>query len=278
MTETTGASSALITRYRGGFPHGLTWVTTEGEAELDTGVDFGVRLMRRGEVVDEQSAKETAWVLLSGRAEVVVEGARATVARASLFDEAPTVLHAPADARVRIEATGDEVEWALARATNAASFAPRIFLPEDIQNELRGRGLVQDASVRSVRLAFDAVNRPEAALVVGEVVNFPGRWSSYPPHHHAQPEIYHYRFTLPQGYGHAELGDDVLKVRPYDTVKILGGLDHPQVSAPGYGMYYLWIVRHLPGDPYLGFTFTEPHRWMLDPAQQGWQPSKIRER
>lgn len=277
MTDTTGASSALITRHRGGFPHGLTWVTTEGEAELDTGVDFGVRLMRRGEVVEEQSAKETAWVLLSGQAEVVVEGARAAVARASLFDEAPTVLHAPSGARVRIEATSDEVEWALVRATNAASFAPRIFLPEDIVNELRGRGLVQDASVRSVRLAFDVVNRPEAALVVGEVVNFPGRWSSYPPHHHAQPEIYHYRFTLPQGYGHAELGDDVLKVRPYDTVKILGGLDHPQVSAPGYGMYYLWIVRHLPGNPYRGFTFTEPHRWMLDPEQQGWQPSKIRE-
>jgi 5-deoxy-glucuronate isomerase len=280
MTDTgeKRESSALITRHRDGFPHGLTWVTTEGEGPLDTGVDFGIHWMRRGEVVDEASEKETAFILLSGHAEVDAAGVRATVARASLFDEAPTVVHVPKGARVRLEATSDKVEWAVARAVNAASFAPLIFLPEEIQNELRGKGLVQDASVRTVRLAFDAENRPESALVVGEVVNLPGRWSSYPPHHHAQPEIYHYRFTLPQGYGHAELGDEVHKIRPYDTMRILGGLDHAQVSAPGYGMYYLWIVRHLPGNPYRGFTFAKPHRWMLDPSQQGWQPKKTAER
>jgi 5-deoxy-glucuronate isomerase len=278
MTDTSREGSSLITRYRDGFPHGLTWVTVEGEASLDTGVDFGIQRMRRGEVIDESGDKERAFILLSGQAEVDAAGARAAVARASLFDEAPTVVHAPGGARVWIEATSDEVEWAVARATNQASFAPRIFFPQDIQNELRGAGLVQGAAERVVRLAFDAGNRPEAALVVGEVINFPGRWSSYPPHHHAQPEIYHYRFTLPEGYGHAELGDEVRKVRPYDTLKILGGVDHPQVSAPGYGMYYLWIVRHMPGDPYRGFTFTEPHRWTLDPTQQGWQPKKIGER
>ena len=56
---------------------------------------------------------------------------------------------------------------------------------------------------------------------MGEVVTAPGGWSSYPPHHHEQPEIYHYRFTEPQGYGHAECGDDVFKVRQYDTYKIV---------------------------------------------------------
>jgi 5-deoxy-glucuronate isomerase len=268
----------LVTRHRGGFPHGLTWVTTEGEADLATGVDFGIRRMRRGEAIEERDPKETAWILFSGRAEVELEDARASVERASLFDEAPAVLHAPAGARVRIVAASDDVEWALARATNPAHFAPRIFSPEDIQDELRGKGLVQDASVRTVRLAFDVENRPEAALVVGEVVSLAGRWSSYPPHHHAQPEIYHYRFTLPQGYGHAELGDDVYKVKQYDTLKIPGGLDHPQVAAPGYGMFYLWIVRHIPGNPYRGFEFSEPHRWLLDPSQQGWQPKKLTER
>ena len=96
-----------------------------------------------------------------------------------------------------------------------------------------------------------------------------------PPHHHDQPEIYHYRFTHPDGYGHAELGDDVLKVRAHDTVLIPPGLDHAQVSAPGYGMYYLWMIRHLPGNPYTGFTFAEEHKWTLDPAQQGWLPPAV---
>jgi 5-deoxy-glucuronate isomerase len=274
MAGVTQAGSALITRHRGGFPPGLTWVMREGEAELDTGIDFGIHRMARGEIVDAPVDKEVAWILFAGEARVELEGARASVARASLFDEPPTVLHAPAGARLRIEAESDEVEWAVARTTNSASFAPRIFAPADIQDELRGKGLVQDAAVRTVRLAFDASIRPEAALVVGEVVSYPGRWSSYPPHHHAQPEIYHYRFTLPQGYGHAELGDDVVKVRQHDTLKIPGGLDHPQVAAPGYGMFYLWVIRHLPGNTYRGFEFTEEHRWLLDAQQQGWRPRR----
>jgi 5-deoxy-glucuronate isomerase len=106
-------------------------------------------------------------------------------------------------------------------------------------------------------------------------VNYPGRWSSYPPHHHDQPEIYHYRFTDPDGYGHAELGDDVLKVRTNDTVFIPPGLDHGQVSAPGYGMYYLWMIRHLPGNPYTGFTFAKEHQWTLNPKKQGWKPAGL---
>ncbi|EAU69996.1 5-deoxy-glucuronate isomerase [Stigmatella aurantiaca] len=276
MADSTHASAALITRHRRGFPRGLTWVTREGEAELDTGLDFGLHRMGRGESFSHRTAKETAWVLLSGQAEVELEGARASLARASLFDEAPTVVHVPVGAQVRIEATSEEVEWAVVSATNPNAFAPRIFFPRDIQDELRGKGLVQDAAVRTVRLAFDTTHRPEGAFVVGEVINSPGRWSSYPPHHHAQTELYHYRFTLPQGYGHAELGDDVYKVKQYDTVKILGGVDHPQVSAPGYGMYYLWVVRHQPGNPYRGFEFTEEHRWVLDAQQQGWKPGSTK--
>ena len=275
MIGSNRATPALITRHRGGFSEGITWITREEEEAPGVGVDFGVHRMAPGEVlVDAPVEKETAWVLMGGRAEVEVEidGARTAVARASLFDEAPSVVHAPAGARVRIAAV-EATEWTVARATNAARFAPRVFLPGDIQDELRGKGLAQDTAVRNVRLAFDVTNRPEAALVVGEVINWPGRWSSYPPHHHSQPEIYHYRFTLPQGYGHAEVGDEVFKVKQNDTLRIPGGLDHPQAAAPGYGMYYLWIVRHLPGDPYRGFVFTEDHRWLLDPAEQGWRPS-----
>ena len=144
------------------------------------------------------------------------------------------------------------------------------------ENEHRGRGLLDDTAYRFVRTIFDTRNRPEAKLVLGEVVTLPGRWSSYPPHHHAQPELYHYRFTAPQGYGHCELGDDVVKVKENDTVAIVGGVDHPQVAAPGYGMYYLWIVRHGAQARYTGFSFDDAHTWMLSGTEQGWKPKELK--
>jgi len=194
------------------------------------------------------------------------------VRRTSLFDEPPTALHLPGGTRVSIRTRDRGSEWAVIRATNERGFAARLFRPEELKPEYRGEGLVQGTSLRNVRLIFDDTTRHEANLVLGEVVNYPGRWSSYPPHHHPQAEIYHYRFTLPQGYGHAELGDEVYQVRSHDTIKILDGVSHAQVSAPGYGMYYIWVVRHLPGNRYTGFRFSEEHRWVLDPANQGWRP------
>ena len=248
---------------------GLHAVTREGEPDVDTGVDFGIGRGRAGGL--RGAARQGDGLAADGRR----GGARGRtagreVARHSLFDEPPTALHVPGGTPVRIRrqrvvASG---RW---RAPPTSVRSPPALRARGLEPEYRGLGLVQNACLRNVRLIFDHEHRPESNLVLGEVVNFPGRWSSYPPHHHVQPEIYHYRFTLPQGYGHAELGEDVFKVRGRDTVKILDGVSHAQVSAPGYGMYYLWIVRHLPGNPYTGFRFDPEHAWVLDAAQQGWQ-------
>jgi 5-deoxy-glucuronate isomerase len=258
------------------FPHGYTGITRAADASdargPATGLEFGIQRLKPGEHLRETSPFETVWVLLRGRAEIEFDGTRARVQRESIFDEPPTALHVARDTPVALRAEADDTEWAVVRAANERAFAPRLFLPSELKPEYRGAGLVQNACLRNVRLIFDRAARPESNLVVGEVVNYPGRWSSYPPHHHDQPEIYHYRFTAPHGYGHAELGDDVLKVRHGDTVVIPPGRDHAQVSAPGYGMYYLWMIRHLPGNPYTGFTFAAEHAWTLDAAHQGWKP------
>lgn len=263
---------ALVDRFRNGFEPGFTVVTEEGEPGLDTGIDFGVQVQRPRQVLQEQHPKETAWVLLQGGATVVYPGHEAHVARRSLFDEGPTVLHVGPDTPIEIRPHGDRVEWAVLRSTSGLGLAPRLFRPKEVETELRGRGLAQGACVRTVRLAFDRRMRPESGLVVGEVVAWPGRWSSWPPHAHRQPEIYHYRFTLAQGYGHAELDDEVFRVQNCDTLKIMGNRTHPQVAAPGYGMWYLWVVRHLDDAPYEGFEFDPSHAWMLDARAQGWEP------
>ena len=91
-------------------------------------------------------------------------------------------------------------------------------------------------------------------LVLGETVNPPGNWSSYPPHKHdrqappdevALEEVYYYRFKPRAGFGVQLLYDDSDEraqiVRDGDVVAIPSGY-HPVVAAPGYSLYYLWVL------------------------------------
>jgi 5-deoxy-glucuronate isomerase len=276
-TRTTNLSPHHLGLADQGFAPGYTKITEDGDATvggLDTQMDFGIQVQEAGQTIEESHPKESVWVLVRGEVKVSLDGQEKVLKRSSLFDEAPTAIHLGPDTNVRIEPLSAEVEWAVARTVNNRKLVARFYTPDTLSPEYRGAGLVQDACLRNVRLIFDYSTNPEANLVIGEVVNYPGRWSSYPPHHHDQPEIYHYRFTKPQGYGHAELGEEVFKVQQNDTVIIPPQLDHAQVSAPGYGMWYLWVIRHLDNNPYTGFEFTEDHAWTLEPDDQGWEPKE----
>lgn len=262
-----------LKEHRAGFSSGYTPITRFDEAEHDTGIAHGVLRLSPGEVVDETASSEKAWLLMSGAVRWSVDDeAPVRCARASLFDEGPSALHVAAGTRVKLVAEGD-VELTVYAVKNDKPFPAALHLADDVENEPRGKGTVGDACLRVVRTIFDGSNTHENSdMVLGEVVTLPGRWSSYPPHHHPQPEIYHYRFTRSEGYGHAELGDDVLKIRSHDSVKIFPPHTHAQCAAPGYGMYYSWVIRHLPGDRYTVPTFEPEHDWTRDPAAEYWRP------
>lgn len=271
---TTGAPLDHLTGHRDGFGAGASTITRVEDPANATGIGLSVLKLRAGESWSGTTRRETAWLLMSGEAAVKAPGLEASLQRHSLFDESASALHVSAGTPVTIEALRD-TEWTVYECANTRVFASRLFTPADVPNEHRGKGQVRDRSLRFVRTIFDARNSPaEAELVLGEVVTFPGGWSSYPPHHHPQPEIYHYRFTAPQGYGHAELGEDVVKVRGNDTICIPAGLDHAQCAAPGYGMYYAWVIRHLPGNPYTVPEFTPEHAWTMDRDASFWWPKE----
>ncbi|MEI6876242.1 MAG: 5-deoxy-glucuronate isomerase, partial [Spirochaetota bacterium] len=98
--------------------------------------------------------------------------------------------------------------------------------------------------------------------------------SSYPPHHHPQPEIYHYRFLPANGFGLTAIGDEAFLLRDRDTILIRAGRDHPQVTAPGYAMWYLWVIRHLDGDRYRApWPENAPdHAWVMAKDAPIWEP------
>jgi 5-deoxy-glucuronate isomerase len=266
--------NAHIATHRAGFGPGFTAITQRGAVGDAAGIGLGVLRLAAGEKHAPKVECETAFLLMSGRISGRAGPTSFALNRESLFDESASCVHVAAGTPVVIEAE-TAAELTVYECANARKFAPRVFQPEQVPNEQRGRGQVGDRALRYVRTIFDGRNSPpEAELVLGEVVTFPGGWSSYPPHHHAQHEIYHYRFTAPQGYGHAELGEAVVKVRQYDTVKIPAGLDHAQCAAPGYGMYYSWVIRHLPDNPYTVPEFTSEHAWTMQPGAEYWRPDE----
>lgn len=253
-----------LTDHRQGFQSGYTAITVCDEAVDNTGIALGILNLAIGAQLKETVDCETAYLLMQGECTVELEDHQMIHAkRDCLFDQNPWCIHVAAGTELRLHAEA-ACEWAVLSVPNTLPFETRVFTPELIRQEARGKGQVGEACLRTVRTIFDRENSdPNCELVLGEVITLPGRWSSYPPHHHPHPEIYHYRFTHPQGYGHGEAGEAVFKIKAFDTLKIPPFQDHAQCAAPGYGMYYLWVIRHLPNQPYSVPEFTAEHAWIL---------------
>jgi 5-deoxy-glucuronate isomerase len=161
------------------------------------------------------------------------------------------------------------------KTINARDFAPVFYRPEDVQADVFGKGMWQGTAERTVRTIFDYDNAPYSNMVNGEVINSPGRWSGYIPHNHPQPEVYTYKFDHEQGFGACFIGDNAFKITHNSWAELSGGYMHPQVTAPGYAMWYSWMIRHLEGNPWQKTRNDLPeHKWLLDPAAKIWSPNK----
>ncbi|MDR2181555.1 MAG: 5-deoxy-glucuronate isomerase [Treponema sp.] len=184
----------------------------------------------------------------------------------------------PRGTRVPVRAGSRGAEFFRTATDNPAVFDARLFTPEECRSEMRGAGTMRETSTRIVRTCFDDTNRGESNLVIGEVIGVPGKWSSYPPHHHPQPEIYHYRFLPARGFGLTAIGETAYIIRDRDTILIREGEVHPQVTGPGYAMWYLWVIRHLDGARYGPATntpvFVEEHAWVMGDESKIWQPGQ----
>ncbi len=192
---------------------------------------------------------ETAFLLLSGEVDFQWDGESRTASRESPFEKKPYCLHVPKETVVAITAHRDS-EFIVQQTDNDIVFTPVFYTPEDCLYQEFGKGQWDGAGHRVVSTMFDLTNAPYSNMVMGEVYNLPGKWSSYPPHHHPQPEIYYYKFDRPEGFGACFIGDDVYKSIDGSFAAITGGNAHQQAAAPGFTMYYCWMIRHLDNDPW----------------------------
>ena len=240
----------------------------------NTGMNFGVLRLVKGETVSLQSPLESAYLLMSGQIVFQYGGKSYEAFRTSYFDQDPYVLHlSPNDPAELIAQT--DCELMVMQSKNERTFESKVFDSSNmLESERRGKGLLDDVSYRIVRTVFDKRNRPESNLVVGEIITFSGHWSSCPPHFHKQPEIYYYRFSEPQGFAIGEDGDEIKRITQNDTMVILDEKEHAHSTTPGYALYTLWFIRHLENDPYITPTFKADHDWARHPSanERVWKP------
>lgn len=236
-----------------------------GGKNADMNMTIFVKKLTKGSVFGITDSKcETAYLLLKGTLVFKWYGNVELAQRTNAFEKKPYCLHVPKNVKVEIEACSD-CEFIVQQAENDTIFEPVFYKPEDVLYQEFGVGQWNGAGHRVVSTIFDYDNAPYSKMILGEVFNKPGCWSSYPPHHHPQPEVYYYQFNPEQGFGACFNGETAYKSEHGDACFIHDGEDHQQATAPGYDMYYVWMIRHIDNDPWYKTTrFTAPeHEWLL---------------
>jgi len=219
-------------------------------SDAGTMMDVGLLLLDDGQSYSfTEPAKETAILLFEGDVTFSCCGNETRGTRPDTFHYNPWCLHVPCGTAVTVTSHGHS-ELYVQKTLNSRSFAPKLYHPEDtIVQHAGANGELMGCMKREIKTLFDYENAPYSNMVLGEVLNYPGRWSSYPPHHHPQPEVYFYRFDYPNGFGASFANGEIYKSEHNGLTVINNGF-HSQCAAPGFAMCYTWGIRHLDGDPW----------------------------
>jgi 5-deoxy-glucuronate isomerase len=215
--------------------------------------------------------RERVAVVLSGTVVATVDGREIGTAggRADVFTAAASALYLPDASVASLTAQGGDATVAVASAPAGRLPAgpPRIIPAAEQRVAVAGRDQWR-RTVRTILGPDDTASR----LLVGETVNDPGCWSSYPPHRHDRDsedevkleEVYLFRVRPGHGFGvQVRYEDDAeheaRMVRDLDVAVIPSGY-HPVAAAPGYELYYLWVMA---GEGRVLRPHLDPrHRWV----------------
>src|SRR5512146_2529469 len=116
-----------LIRQQGAFGRGYTAICAIGRKHKEMGMDFGILKLAAGERHELGPGRERALTLLGGAATLAWGGRGESVARTSVFDESPWVLHVPAGVAVTVSARDGGAEIAVAAADNERAFEPKLY-------------------------------------------------------------------------------------------------------------------------------------------------------
>jgi 5-deoxy-glucuronate isomerase len=251
-------------------------LTTAGRSTAD--ITLSLADLGAGETLEVGPEHESAAVVLAGRVDAAVDGEPLGVAggRSSVFDAPGDTVYAPPGTSTTLTANGGAaVQMAIVEVTaEPTEDAPpaRVIRPSDQRIAEVGLGN-WSRTVRTILGPEHAAIR----MLLGETINPPGNWSSYPPHRHDRhdpprevnlEEVYLFKVDPPGGFGvqvRYDLGgdEDAFLVREDDIAVIRAGF-HPVVAASGYALYYLWVMA---GEGRAMIPYLDPaHTWVQEAA------------
>jgi 5-deoxy-glucuronate isomerase len=214
--------------------------------------------------------REIALVLLEGLCSLEVDGKPLGKMgrRISVFKGKASAAYIPIDSKCSIKAL-EPTALAVCMVKASKKFAPKLITPGMVKEKSVGKGNWE-------RKVYDIIDGDTGAahMLVGETINPPGNWSSSPPHKHdmnrpprevKMEELYYFRVSPSQGFGlqriYGKGFDRTVVVKDNSIVEIPEGY-HPVVAAPGYSLYYLWILA---GDKRKLAPFDDPeHAWIKE--------------
>jgi 5-deoxy-glucuronate isomerase len=256
--------------------------------EQTTYISLDLDAAGRGESIELGPGNERLVVILSGRAQLTLDGQDAGVVggRTDVFEAPGDAVYVPPTSSAVLAPISARAWSAISSGHGATDLTvaiagapagpqppgPARVIPAATQRE----NVVGSGSWgRTVRTILGP-DDPASRLMVGETVHTdPGTWSSFPPHRHDRytpdevrlEEVYYYRVHPANGFavqvrydtdtGH----EDLRMVRDGDAAAITSGF-HPLVAAPGHDLYYLWILA---GEQRAMRVYVDPrYRWVLD--------------
>lgn len=239
--------------YRKKIKNGLTNLVTMAKKHTKN-IDFSVlKLKKKQKYKNVSKTHERVLIILGGKCNVVVDGKsyKNIGKRKNVFEGKAYSVYVPSGSKFTVEAVSEQFEAAVCAAKSNAKGSPMLITPDMVRRRIVGK----DNWKRDV---YDIVYEKTAGdkILVGETMTPSGNWSSVPPHRHEKEdksveskheETYYFKIDPVQGFGFQWIYSDdfglneVYVIKDDDLVVIPRGY-HPVAAAPGYRVYYLWIL------------------------------------
>ncbi|MFO7937327.1 MAG: 5-deoxy-glucuronate isomerase [Kiritimatiellia bacterium] len=253
--------------------NGFTKISSIGDGDLKL-TEFGIISLNKGQDFSAENGDfEVALIILGGKCSISGEGFSfsAIGERKDVFSGKPYTVYLPVNTAYTISADTDvEIAWTASPSSYRTD--AYVITPEQVKEAHIGKDTYQ----RDAYLMLTD-DYPADHFFIGEAFVPSGNHASYPPHRHDadnlpeevdMEEIYFFRFKPQQGYGIQKIYtedrsiDFTCTVEENDTTLIPKGY-HPVINAPGYTMYYLWIMTGSKHRKFIN-VIDPAHKWILD--------------